>query len=108
MAFCANLLPRLDFPEGQGEDTHPVLEEAANRVCLLLRLLRLHTAEWLEVKMVWKLTSTLAEWQALKEMDATCKQPGRPTVSTSFQQSRRRHWVCNAAKLAYRRFHLVF
>ena len=72
MAFCANLLPHLDFPEGLGEGTHHVLEEAASRVCLLLRLLRLRTTEWIEVKVVWKLTSTLVEWQVLKEMDATC------------------------------------
>ena len=93
MACCANLLPQPDCPEGLGEGTHPVLEEAASRVCLLLRLLRLRTTEWIEVKVVWKLTLTLVEWQVLKEMDSICKQPGRPPVSTSFQQSRHRHRI---------------
>ena len=34
VAFGANLLPYLDFPEGLGEGTHPVLQEAASRVLL--------------------------------------------------------------------------
>ena len=40
---------------------HPALEEAASSISLLLRLLRLRTTDWIEVKVVWKLTSTLAE-----------------------------------------------